>query len=406
MSELVSKTEKCSCQDIRLELPPNQDNNIPPDLILLAKIISPKNIGLNTVKDITIKAWKPVFLMEVKRLSKEVFMFIFHHEADLHKVFMKRPWSIRGGHLVIKRWSSDQTWQEVDFSTSSIWVQIHGLSMLWRTKENLRKIGAKVGSVLEVDLIGDANGLWKKFLRARVEVDLSNPLILGIFLPRPNKNDLWIGLKYEKISDLCYRCGIIGHEQKSCPNELFRLCNPAGVWFNAAGPWLRAESDETPNGILDQLPNASPGSIPDKPTTGNDQRQDTKRNQFTGTTQKDNTWTHGVSSPTVSTDMQRTAGKDVQRTISENLGTEHAQLAPIMHPRPAGDEDCHDSEVSRNFILLTPVKTGLQKVTLYNIPNKAQQHSPNPNQTPHQGQLNPSPNTISPHKTIPINPII
>ena len=265
------------------ELPPNQDTNIPPNIILLAKIISPKNISFNMVKDIIAKAWKPVFPMEVKRLSKEVFMFIFHHEADLHKIFMKRPWSIKGGHLVIKRWSSDQTWQEVDFSTSSIWVQIHGFPMLQRTEENLRKIGSKVGFVLEVDLIGDSNGARKKFLKVRVKVDISNLLIPGIFLPRPNKSDLLIGLKYEKISDICYRCGIIELDQKSCPNDLFRLCNPAGIWFNAAGPWLRVKSDEIPNGILDDLPNASPGLKPDNLSssstqfsTCNDQRQDTQ----------------------------------------------------------------------------------------------------------------------------------
>ena len=197
VSDLVTKTEKCSCQDIRIELPPNQDNNLPPDNILLAKIISSKNINYNMVKDITVKAWKPVFPMEIKRLSKKVFMFSFHHEVDLHKVFTRRPWSIRGAHMVLKRWSPDLTWQEVDFSTSSIWVQVHVLPTLWRTEENLRKIGSRVGAALEVKLIGEPGGMWRKFIRLRVEMDLSNPLIPGVFLPQPGKNELWVGLTHQ-----------------------------------------------------------------------------------------------------------------------------------------------------------------------------------------------------------------
>ena len=67
--------------------------------------------------------------------------------------------------MILKQWSLELTWQEVEFSTSTLWVQIHALPTLWRSEENLRRIGSKVGTVLEVDLTGNAGGAWRKFHR-------------------------------------------------------------------------------------------------------------------------------------------------------------------------------------------------------------------------------------------------
>ena len=106
---------------------------------------------------------------------------------------------------------------------------------MWNTKDNLRKIGSKLGEVIEIDLASDPNRAWKKFVRIHVDIPLGKPLIPGLFLPHPNNIDSWIGLKYEKIVDVCYKCGMVGHEERSCTGTLFQIYNPNGARFNLPG---------------------------------------------------------------------------------------------------------------------------------------------------------------------------
>ena len=184
-------------------------------------------------------------------------MFSFYHEVDAHRAYHNRPWFCKRGHLILKKWSPEVTWQEVYFSSSTFWVQVHGFLASWNTEDNLRKIGSRLGEVTEVDLVGELGGAWKKILKIRVDIPIRKPLILGLFLPRPNNTNSWIGLKYEKLADVCYKCGFIGPEERSCMGTLFQLCNPNDVRFKAAGPWLRLGYDNLQPRIFEQPAGAS-----------------------------------------------------------------------------------------------------------------------------------------------------
>jgi len=87
----------------------------------------------------------------------------------------------------------------------------------------------------------------------------------GAFLPRKNLPSLWIALKYEKLADVCYRCGLVSHETRNCQGEAFLLHNPFGHEFIVAGLWLRAEHNGIPTEAFSKPihPTPSPSPVSD-----------------------------------------------------------------------------------------------------------------------------------------------
>ena len=121
---------------INLEVVPtsNEDSK----KLLIGKILSSKSFSKSLVKEILIKAWNVINDVEVSAVDKNIFMFSFKHEADVRRAWDRRPWTVKGEHLVLKRFSPDISVLEVDFSFTEFWIQIHGLPLNRRRKMCLK----------------------------------------------------------------------------------------------------------------------------------------------------------------------------------------------------------------------------------------------------------------------------
>ena len=103
--------------------------------------------------------------------------------------------------------------------------------------------------MLEVDVAGEQGSSQKRFTGVQIDIDISRPLMPGVFLPRANLPELSIRLKFEKLADVCYGFDIIGHELQICKDDIFKLRNPFDYEFRGSGPWLRAENNNNFVGV-------------------------------------------------------------------------------------------------------------------------------------------------------------
>ena len=72
----------------------------------------------------------------------------------------------------------------------------------------------------------------------RVDIDISKPLMRGKMVHIEDMEDGWVHFKYERLSIFCYRCGILGHQERECPSTR-RGCITADEEDLQYGPWLR-----------------------------------------------------------------------------------------------------------------------------------------------------------------------
>ncbi|KAI8014352.1 hypothetical protein LOK49_LG05G00103 [Camellia lanceoleosa] len=211
------------------------------DLCLIGKVITQKTLNKQAVCNILQTAWRPRATLNMSPWSKNVFLFPFSDPEDRRKVLFKAPWLVMGHLLVVQPLEAGKSGSELEFQWCPFWVQAHGLSVAKLTRQNGEIIGQRISKLIGVEAMHDGLFHERSFLRMRVNVDISKPLSRGFFLHQntsqsSNVKELWISYKFEKLSDFCYDCGQIGHDNTVCKFISRELGRRSGY-----GPNLRAK---------------------------------------------------------------------------------------------------------------------------------------------------------------------
>ncbi|KAL5747085.1 hypothetical protein ACOSQ2_024382 [Xanthoceras sorbifolium] len=187
-------------------------------LSLIGKIIANREINREAFRSIIPRIWKKKQEFSIELIGG--------------------PWCFDKHLIVLREAKGLGKVSEVDFSLTPLWIQMHNLPLACMSKEAGIFLGNFVGSVEEVDT-GSSGSYMGKYLRVRVEVDITKALRRGIrVLMGDPKEEVVVVLRYERLPNFCYFCGIIGHLVCDC------TCNTKGVEEAQYrfGVWMRANT--------------------------------------------------------------------------------------------------------------------------------------------------------------------
>ena len=182
---------------------------------LVVRVLSRRGIMLDALRKNIRMLWKPNKSLQLLVIEEELFLADFEDAKDKKRVMEMRPWHYEKQLMLLQEFEGEQDPKDIVLKWSPFWVQIYNLPLKSRTRETGKAIGASLGKVMEVD-VADTGVQWGRYLRVRVEVDVTRKLIRGRKINLEGEEARWVHFKYERLPNFCYRCGLLEHDLKEC----------------------------------------------------------------------------------------------------------------------------------------------------------------------------------------------
>ncbi|KAF4392061.1 hypothetical protein F8388_004390 [Cannabis sativa] len=244
ISDLFEESIQLSQSDLTFSLNPGEvDEPQESNKVLLGKIINRHKLGKAAIQGSLKLSWNAIKGWKWKEIEGGLIQFTFARRDDAMNVLARRPWFICGALVVIMPWPAWLTPAEVRFDKTPLWVNVESIPPFYWNLSNLKELASKASPVHELPQgIEDAIGL--STLKFRATIDLNKPIYSGFFLRRQKLKDLWIQYRYEKLPKLCFKCGLLTHDQSTCFKAPTIVKDEFGNFYPMFGVWLKNDAQE------------------------------------------------------------------------------------------------------------------------------------------------------------------
>ncbi|XP_028551527.1 uncharacterized protein LOC110100832 [Dendrobium catenatum] len=160
------------------------------------------------------KQWNQFGQFHFTTLGKGWFLCSFSSVQMSEEVLAGGPWFVNEHIIGMEKWTPEFSTNSNKGLSSPIWIRMHQLPLQCWDEKNIACIASMIGKPLMLD--GNMFQ-WgrREFARVCVRISLDKPLPLGVWVDSISGR-FFQPVKYEKVSNLCYGCGKIGHMENDC----------------------------------------------------------------------------------------------------------------------------------------------------------------------------------------------
>ncbi|XP_075655919.1 uncharacterized protein LOC142626035 [Castanea sativa] len=94
--------------------------------------------------DATAKTFTPLWCLrngvKIRNLGNHTILFMFDNKEEVEKVIQSEPWSFNKHLMVMERYNKNNYVEELHFTRSTFWVQVHGLPIKFMNVKAVKKI--------------------------------------------------------------------------------------------------------------------------------------------------------------------------------------------------------------------------------------------------------------------------
>ncbi|KAK5802554.1 hypothetical protein PVK06_030156 [Gossypium arboreum] len=236
INELLGKLKFLEEESIQIMSTKGGKNNQRFESWAVGKIMAMEHLNREVMYKVFRSLWYTKEEVHFVALKEGAVIVKFSCLEDRSQILNNMPWLFDKCLFSMAPFVKGKNIASYEFWLSPFWLRVYNIPIEVMDRQLALDVGNAIGELMAIDW-KDRNGAWTEFMRLKVKIDISKPLRRVMKFASEDGGEMIGVIKYERLPNFCYMCGMIGHNTKKCQNST------EGVGINDSnlhyGSWIR-----------------------------------------------------------------------------------------------------------------------------------------------------------------------